>query len=691
MPNVVKRQEFLLPFARLFTRADGDVYDSILFKDSESYGDESFPALTAPVSWSEEAVAVMADAACKAVPADLRTCEENTVPSWLWRRQSKGSRRAEESDLRDIFNRIVGSAASKAWRLGLFTSERHARAFYDEARFALAQRHIAIQPNVVAQWGLDWAYGLDNSCEARNHGSSVQAKDICLHNSDIDALAGGLKSAASAKIWKRVFGSGKMTAKSVSLRLCDIATDWHSAAPNPARAAIDLMAMRHNDGSVNIDAIKQTARILTILLDLQERSDVTIGLANLSPLLMALGLAYDSEAARAMAASLAALVTAECSATSAEMAALRGMSDEFASGHEAALRSLRNHRRAVYGDGNDYEKLSVLPTPLPLNICPDLSLAAEAQRRWDEAVAKAKAFGMRAVQTTDLTPSPVLAVLLSCVSQGLEPMGSLTCLQSDTDGVHQHVLHPALGEALSRLGYGKEAVSSTRTHVVGTRSLRKAPVINASSLRARGLDDAALERIESYLPCVNSVALAITPWVLGVEFCRTRLKISARDLESPRFDLLKRFGFSDGDIKDANAYCYGRGSAMGAKAISLRHRPVFAHHEEVSAAARIRMAAAVQSFISGDTGVIARLPAANGLERGAETALVAWRSGLKSISVTFDPSMKEPVERKSVARRIRASSRPHTAPVLKSKGRISKTKTAVSAKGKTAAARRVYR
>ena len=41
------------------------------------------------------------------------------------------------------------------------------------------------------------------------------------------------------------------------------------------------------------------------------------------------------------------------------------------------MRALRNHSRAVYGDGNDSEKLSVLPAPLPLKHCPDLALVAE--------------------------------------------------------------------------------------------------------------------------------------------------------------------------------------------------------------------------------------------------------------------------------------------------------------------------
>ncbi|MDR3423890.1 MAG: hypothetical protein P4M13_02260 [Alphaproteobacteria bacterium] len=692
MTNTVKKNDYLLPFARLFTRIDGDAYDSIPFQSSESVGDESFPVLASPTTWSAESVAIMADAAHPAVPADLRANEENTVPSWLWRHQSRSARREAEADLRDIFNRAVGSAAAKAWKLGLFSCEKHARAFYDETRFALMQRHIAIAPEVLAPWGLDWAYGgeeakaplpplggrgvgvrggggmLSNSplTPVSNTGQALTLSpqgggegipsglEIPLSNATIDSLIG---TPSPSPLWKKLFTLRSKKAQTISLRLCDIATDWHSPSPRPARAAIDVLALRHTDGGIHIDALRQTARLLTILLDLQERRDVTIGLANLAPLLLAFGLAYDSDAGRAMAASLAALVTAECTATSAELSALRGISAEFSENHDAALRALRNHRRAVYGDGNDYEKLSVLPTPLPLNNCPDLSLVAEAQRRWDEALDMARAFGLRAVQTTDLTPNPVLAVLMSSAAQGLEPMQSLTAMQ-DAPDVPRAVLHPAVCEALARLDYPRDAVAATMRHIVGAGSLRKAHGINAASLRARGITDAALEKIESYLPCVNTIRLAVTPWIVGVDFCRTQLGIPARVLESPRFDLLKHLGFSDADIKAADLYCYGHGTAHNAKSLHLRHRPLFACGNEISSQARLRMSASVQSFISGDTGLIVRLPTQQSIERGAETTLSAWRSGLKSLTIIFDPAIAAKPQRQATARRIKAAGQP---------------------------------
>jgi hypothetical protein len=657
----MKKPEFLLPFARLFTRIDSDAYDTIPFQSADTAGDEEFPALASPTTWAPEAVALMAEgAACTDIPSETRPVEENTVPSWLWRHRAAGNYRAAEGDLRMIIDRAVGSAAAKAWQLGLFTSEKHARAFFDETRYGLMQRHIAITPEVIAPWGLSWAYG--NEQQSTVTAPSDTETTALLSNAAIDNLLHETKDAA-ADVWKKLLSAPATELSHVTLRLSDIAADWHSSAPNRARAAIDLMALRHNDGSINIDALRQAARLLTIMLDLQDRGDVTISLVNLAPLLLALGLAYDSDAARAMAASLAALVTAECFATSSEMAALRGSNETFVANREAVMRSLRNHRRAVYGDGNDYEKLSVLPAPLSLKNCPDLALTAEAQHRWDEAVERVRAFGLRTLQATDLSPSPVLSLLMTCAAQGLEPIPRLTVLQPDDSGIYHETLHPAVGEALARLDYPTATIAQATAHITGTHSLRRAPGLNHASLRARGLSEAVLEKIESYIPCVNSVRLAVTPWIIGTEYCRTHLKIPALLLESPTFDLLHHLGFSEADCEVADVYCYGHGTARSAKALHLRHRPLFARGNEITAEARIRMAASVQSFISGDTGIAAPLPAAQSIDKGAEIALSAWRCGLKSLTLVFDPTLVATTRKAAMTnRRIAATTQPQAKP-----------------------------
>ncbi|MFA5041661.1 MAG: hypothetical protein WC464_08525, partial [Bdellovibrionales bacterium] len=278
-----------------------------------------------------------------------------------------------------------------------------------------------------------------------------------------------------------------------------------------------------------------------------------------------------------------------------------------------------------------------------------------------------RAFGLRATQMTDLTPSPKLALMMECASMGLEPMQRLTMQTKDETGAPTSVLHQAVNEVFLRMDYSDATIKAASLTIVGAHSLRKAPRINAASLKARGIDDVAFEKIESYLPCVNSVRLAVTPWIIGTDYCRDRLKLSDQEMDASGFNLLKRLGFSAEDIGEADAFCYGFGTARNAKSLPLRHRPLFACGDEIPPEARLRMAQAVQSFISGDTGLVVRLPLSQSVEHGAKTALAAWRSGLKSLTIVFDPDVAAKPVLKSKARRIRISSRPMAKPVVAAK------------------------
>ena len=72
-----------------------------------------------------------------------------------------------------------------------------------------------------------------------------------------------------------------------------------------------------------------------------------LGYANLGALLMARGLAYDSDEGRAYAAAITAIMTGRAYRKSAEMAGRIGPFDEFEKNADAMLRVIRKHRAAV--------------------------------------------------------------------------------------------------------------------------------------------------------------------------------------------------------------------------------------------------------------------------------------------------------------------------------------------------------
>src|SRR5262249_17274098 len=115
--------------------------------------------------WSLDTVHLAAERILykSSAPFKLKPVEENTVPSWLWRRladdKAKDAKPFAEISMKQACNRLAGSWAYHAWKSGLFDSETDAEIFHDEMRYMLAARIIS--PS-IDQWqsaGLNWAYG----------------------------------------------------------------------------------------------------------------------------------------------------------------------------------------------------------------------------------------------------------------------------------------------------------------------------------------------------------------------------------------------------------------------------------------------------------------------------------------------------------------------------------------------------
>jgi len=106
------------------------------------------------------------------IAARLKTVEESTVPSWLWRSVPdekalkdlpEEDRYIGETSAKQVYDRLAGTWTYWGWKGGYFSSEDDARAYFDEMRYMLAMQMAA--PN-SPQWfntGLHWAYGIDGA------------------------------------------------------------------------------------------------------------------------------------------------------------------------------------------------------------------------------------------------------------------------------------------------------------------------------------------------------------------------------------------------------------------------------------------------------------------------------------------------------------------------------------------------
>lgn len=129
------------------------------------------------------------------VPAALKAFEENSVPSWLWRKVPdaealallpEDEREVGETSAKQVFDRLAGTWTYWGWKGGYFDSEEDARAYFDEMRFMLANQSGA--PN-SPQWfntGLHWAYGIDGPAQGHSYvdfetGKLVQSQSAYEH------------------------------------------------------------------------------------------------------------------------------------------------------------------------------------------------------------------------------------------------------------------------------------------------------------------------------------------------------------------------------------------------------------------------------------------------------------------------------------------------------------------------------
>ena len=185
-----------------------------------------------------------------------------------------------------------------------------------------------------------------------------------------------------------------------------------------------------------------------------------LGYANLGALLMALGLPYDSDAGRAWAASITALMTGHAYATSARTAARVGPFDGFAENEEPMLRVLDQHRQAMQ---------EIDSTLVPQEI---LEAAAEA---WERACELGSEHGVRNSQASVLAPTGTIGLMMDCDTTGIEPDLGLVKTKKLVGGGTMSIVNRTVPRALARLGYSPDEVEEIVEYIDDNRSILDAP------------------------------------------------------------------------------------------------------------------------------------------------------------------------------------------------------------------------
>ena len=439
-------------------------------------------------------------------------------------------------------------------------------------------------------------------------------------------------------------------------------------------ASLNLLQFKAGAGRLDVASYEHAVRLWTLVLETSvlmaqfpseeiarlsyDYRTLGLGFANLGGFLMSSGLAYDSDAGRAICGALSALMTGACYATSAEIAGERGAFPGHAPNAQHMLRVMRNHRRAAYGEASGYEGLSVAPVALDRSATPDPAMVDAARRAWDLAIALGEKHGYRNAQVSVVAPTGTIGLVMDCDTTGIEPDFALVKFKKLAGGGYFKVVNRAVPEALRALGYRESDIAEIEVYAVGHGNLRQAPGVTTAALRSRGFTDETLDALDHALASAFDIKFAFNKWTLGADFLAETLKVPAEKLEEPSFELLPFLGFSKAEIEAANIHVCGAMTLEGAPHLKREHYHVFdcanpcgrTGKRYLSVESHIRMMAASQPFISGAISKTINMPNDATVEGCKEAYMLSWRLGLKANALYRDGSkLSQPLNSQLIA------------------------------------------
>ena len=428
-------------------------------------------------------------------------------------------------------------------------------------------------------------------------------------------------------------------------------------------ASLNLVKFLDSDDRFDTETFAEACRVWTTMLEISvvmaqfpskniaQRSydyrTLGLGYANLGTLLMRLGLPYDSPEGDGWCAAISALMTGAAYATSAELAEQLGAFPRYANNREDMLRVIRNHRRAAYAASNDeYEGLTIVPTTHAPTLFTQETWAL-AQKLWDQALTVGEVAGFRNAQVTVIAPTGTIGLVMDCDTTGIEPDFALVKFKKLAGGGYFKIANQSVEPALRKLGYTNDQIAAIEAFAKGTATLEGAPHINRATLKAKGFDDATLDKIQAQLLGAFELSFVFNQYVLGEEFCKTTLGLTDNQLNNWQFSILKDgLGFTATQIDEASDVICGRMTLEGAPFLKDEHLPVFdcatpcgKHGSRyIRPLAHVDMMAAAQPFISGAISKTINLPQTATIADVKEAYRYSWERMTKAVALYRDGS-----------------------------------------------------
>lgn len=297
-------------------------------------------------------------------------------------------------------------------------------------------------------------------------------------------------------------------------------------------ASLNLMRFRTEQGEFDIEAfchaIEITLLAQNILIDfasyptpkIKKNSlkfrPIGLGYTNLGAFIMSEGLPYDSAQARALAASITALMTGHAYEVSAQLSKSMGPFSGYKKNRKDFLEVIAMHRASV-------EDLDRSP------------IADAARLAWGKAEKLGQKSGYRNAQVTVIAPTGTIGLMMDCDTMGIEPDIALVKIKKLANGESLRMVNKTVPMALTKLGYSEQERVDILSYLDQKESLKGAPHLKPEHVTV--FDDARQISPRAHI----LMMAAVQPFLSGAisKTVNMRHEVTAQEIERLNMDAWK--------------------------------------------------------------------------------------------------------------------------------------------------------
>ena len=276
----------------------------------------------------------------------------------------------------------------------------------------------------------------------------------------------------------------------------DTINDWHTNpetgrinASNPCSeymsldnsscnlASLNLLKFLTSNGSFDTKTFVKATELIITAMDIsicfadfptepigvttRDYRQLGIGFANLGALLMASGLAYDSDGGRQLAGAITSLMTGTSYRRSAELAGIVGPYAGYARNAQAHTRVIQKHANA----SASARSVTTL----------DADVWQVANQEWAKSLEIGAKNGWRNAQASVLAPTGTIGLMMDSDTTGIEPDLALVKFKKMVGGGSMQIVNQTIPVALRKLGYTEETIEAIVEFIAANGNVVDAP------------------------------------------------------------------------------------------------------------------------------------------------------------------------------------------------------------------------